>query len=55
MVPLNAIELPQMVLRLAPEILYPVYVVHPISKSLAVVDSVMLELRKANFQIVIFN
>ena len=49
MAPRNAIELPQMALRLAPEILYSVYVVHPISKSLAVVDSVMLELRKVQY------
>ena len=49
MAPRNAIELPQMALRLAPEILYSVYVVQPISKSLAVVDSVMLELRKVQY------
>ena len=49
MAPRNAIELPQMALRLAPEIFNPVYVVHPISKSLAVVDPIMLEFRKVQY------
>ena len=45
MAPRDAIELPQMAFRLAPEILYTVYVVHLISKALAVVDPEMLEFR----------
>ena len=38
-----------MAFRLAPEILYPIYVVHPISKTLAVVNQVMFELRKVQY------
>lgn len=45
MVPWNAIELIQTAFRLAPEILYTIYVVHLISKALAVVDPEMPEFR----------
>ena len=40
-----------MALRLAPEILDPVYVIHPVSKTLAMVYTVMFEFRKIQYLI----
>ena len=55
MAPRDAIKLPQMTLRLAPEILYPVYVVHPVCKTLAVIYTVMFEFRKIQYLIALIS
>ena len=55
MAPRDAIKLPQMALCLAPEILYSVYVVHPVSETLAVIYTVMFEFRKIQYLIALIS